>query len=100
MDIVKFEQFVKVCECKSLTKAAEELFISQPALSQAISVMEDYFSCKLFDREGKKLVLNEKGKLAYQYSLRILDNISELKGKLIEGVYKTKPLKNSVTSLK
>lgn len=82
MDIIKFEHFIKVCEAKSLTKAAEELFIMQPALSQSITYFEDFWGHKLFDRSSKRLQLNEKGRIALEYSYSIMNCIDSLRRKL------------------
>jgi DNA-binding transcriptional LysR family regulator len=47
--------FVAVCEFNSITKAAEKLYISQPAVSCTIKEFEDYYNIKLFDRISKRL---------------------------------------------
>lgn len=59
--------FSKVVEYGGVTKAAKELFISQPALSMAISSLEAEVGAPLFDRGGKKLILNQSGELLLDY---------------------------------
>ena len=54
--------FYKLCENPQVTQVAFELNISQSAVSLAIKSLENSLNEKLFDRIGKKLILNEKGK--------------------------------------
>ncbi len=55
----------------SFSRASEELFISQPAVSKHISILEDYFKVKLFVRQGSKILLTREGKLLYAYAEEI-----------------------------
>ncbi len=57
---------------KNFTKAAELLFISQPALSKQIKLLENRLELVLFDRTNKKIKLTEAGLLVLQYAERIL----------------------------
>jgi len=70
--------FITVCKEKSITKAGEKLFISQPAVSNAIKELELYYRTPLFDRISKKLYLTESGKNLYQYALHITSLFDEL----------------------
>lgn len=63
--------FVSVCKEKSITLAAKKLYISQPAVSNAIKELESYYGTPLFDRISKKLYLTESGKTVYQYAIHI-----------------------------
>ena len=56
-----YRVFYTVAKCGSLTKAAEELFISQPAVSQAIKQLEGQLGGKLFNRTHKGMELSETG---------------------------------------
>lgn len=53
--------FQLVAKRKSFTKAAEELYITQPAVSKHIKEIESYYKVKLFHRNGSKIVLTEAG---------------------------------------
>ena len=59
MDFLKLESFCKTVECGSMSKAAEALYCSQPALSKQIVALEKELGYPLFDRNGKKMTLNE-----------------------------------------
>ena len=56
-----YKVFYTVAKCGSLTKAAEELYISQPAVSQAIKQLESQLGGKLFNRTHKGMQLSETG---------------------------------------
>ena len=70
--------FVSVCKENSITLAARKLYISQPAVSNAIKELEDYYDIPLFDRISKKLYLTEAGKKIYTYALHISSLFEEL----------------------
>jgi len=59
--------FYEVAEEKNITKAAEKLFISQPAVSQAIKKLESELGGTLFLRSNKGLTLTEEGKIFLTY---------------------------------
>ena len=82
-----YRVFYTVAKCGSLTKAAEELYISQPAVSQAIKQLENQLGGKLFNRTHKGMELSETGGkqifATVEQALKLLDNAetkySELK---------------------
>ena len=53
--------FLEVCKYMNFTKAAEALHITQPAVSQHIRYIEEYYQTRLFTFQGKKPVLTEAG---------------------------------------
>ncbi|WP_312422785.1 LysR substrate-binding domain-containing protein [Epilithonimonas sp.] len=57
----------------NFTKAAEELFISQPAVSKHIHEIEQYYETKLFDRNGTKIKLTQAGLLLYKHAEKLMD---------------------------
>ena len=61
--------FLKVAELEHVSHAAAELGISQPNLSKTIRVLEQELGCKLFDRNGRGIRLNDNGKI---YPLSVL----------------------------
>ncbi|SOB98680.1 DNA-binding transcriptional LysR family regulator [Ureibacillus xyleni] len=66
MEIQQLEYFKVVAELQHMTQAAEELNISQPALSKSISNIETKIGVPLFDRQGRSIYLNRYGKLFLQ----------------------------------
>ena len=61
MKLHQLQYFQEVCTQNSITKAAESLHISQPAVSNAIKELEEEFHLKLFKRVNKKLILTKEG---------------------------------------
>ena len=73
---------LKVFECvaknHSFTKAAQELCISQPAVTKHIRVLEDEYKVKLFNRSGSKIELTKAGSLLLQHAKLILSQYNRL----------------------
>ena len=61
MDFKQLAYIIKVAECRNITKAAKELFISQPSLSQFITKAEEELGVRLFDRSMNPLSLTYAG---------------------------------------
>ena len=80
----KIETFMMVAHLKSYTKAAESLFISQPAVSQQIRQLEEEFGVKLFNYEKRKLFLTTEGKelLKFAESVKVQTKNIKIKMKL------------------
>ena len=62
-----YEFFLKVSEMGSISKAADKLYISQPALSQQLKNLEKELDASLFIRSNKGIELTEEGKIVYKY---------------------------------
>ncbi len=62
MRLRQLEFFIKIVECGSVTRAANELYVSQPNLTKAINVLEQQYDVKLFERKGRGIELTLEGK--------------------------------------
>ena len=60
--------FYTVAQCGNISAAAKKLFISQPAISKAVSKLEQSLSVKLFTRNSRGVKLTEEGALLYEYT--------------------------------
>jgi DNA-binding transcriptional LysR family regulator len=91
--------FSAVARHLSFTRAAEELCLTQPAVSMQVKQLENQLDVPLFEHLGKKIFLTEMGKEVYHYSRAILQQIDELQGVLnsLKGLGKGR-LKISVAS--
>lgn len=76
------EVFMAVAEKLSFSKAAEELFISQPAVTKHIKELETKLNAALFDRKGNKIYLTQAGKVAYQHLRKIREQYGEMEFEL------------------
>lgn len=72
MTLRHYQIFVAVCDEMNMTAAARILFISQSAVSQAISEMEIYYDVRLFERLSRKLYLTQAGEKLLSYARHII----------------------------
>lgn len=63
IELEQLKQLIAFATYGTLSKAAEELYISQPALSHSIQKLEKTLGVELFDRKKNKMELNQNGKL-------------------------------------
>ncbi|SHI77314.1 DNA-binding transcriptional regulator, LysR family [Mesonia phycicola] len=69
----RLQVFKKVADKLNFTKASEELFISQPAVSKHIRELETKYNVQLFERQGNKIKLTQEGKVLLNYANQLLD---------------------------
>lgn len=74
----RLKVFYTVANRLSFTKAAAELFITQPAISKHIQELEEYYKIKLFDRSGSKISLTTAGKVLLQHTKSIFEVYREI----------------------
>ena len=74
MEIQQLRYFLTICRLQSFSKAAEYCFISSQGISMAIRRLEEYLSCRLFERSSKGIALTEHAR----YLLPIASKIVEL----------------------
>lgn len=78
MELLQLQYFITLAECQHMTRAANSLMVSQPSLSNTLSRIEKELDVKLFDRQGRNIVLNDYGKVVLKHAKNIfreLDNI-------------------------
>ncbi|MGI6006658.1 MAG: LysR family transcriptional regulator [Ruminococcus sp.] len=76
MDIRQLQYFQVCARQKSLTRAAEILYTTQPHVSMVIRSLEQELGVKLFLRRSKGVELTEEGKEIYEYAVNILKNVN------------------------
>lgn len=74
----QLEVFVAIGRQESVSRAAEGLSLTQSATSMALGELERQFDTKLFDRYGKRLQLNERGRQILPYAIELLDRAAQL----------------------
>ena len=77
MTIRHLKVFIKVCEFGSISKAANELCIAQPSVSQTIKELEKYYDVILFDRVNKKLKLTKEGETLLAKAKEVVTEFDE-----------------------
>lgn len=78
MSDFRLKVFQSVAKNLSFTKASQELFVSQPAITKHIQELESTYQARLFDRQGSKISLTEAGKLLLEHCGRILEDYKRL----------------------
>lgn len=82
MEIFQLIQFQAVAELEHMTRAAERLSLAQPALSRTIQNLERELGAPLFDRSGRRMQLNENGRILLRYARQILASIQDAKNEI------------------
>ncbi|RRJ83071.1 LysR family transcriptional regulator [Aestuariirhabdus litorea] len=80
----QLEVFLAAAHTENITRAAERLSMSQSAASSALRELEQQFDIQLFDRVGKRLQLNELGRLLRPQAEALLEQASELEQALAQ----------------
>lgn len=82
MEISELLTFIKVAETASFSDAAEQLFVTQPAVSKRIAALESSLELKLFDRIGRQIQLTEAGHQLLPKAKQITAEIKDIKRSL------------------
>ena len=82
IELEQLKQLIAFATYGTLSKAAEKLYISQPALSRSIQKLEKTLGVELFDRKKNKMELNQNGKTVIQYAEKILNLVDEMEEKV------------------
>ncbi len=96
MDIHQLRIFASVYRNRSFSKASEQLYISQPTISEHIKNLEKGLGCTLFDRLGRKIEPTGEADLIYPKALQLIEDLEkindlvvksarQIKGKLLIG---------------
>ena len=78
MSDFRLKVFACVAKNLSFTKASQELFISQPAVSKHIRELENQYQARLFERQGNRVLLTEAGRLLWKHCERIEEDYKRL----------------------
>lgn len=78
IELNQLEQLICIAKNKTISKAAQELLISQPALSRSMQRLESDLGVELFDHYKNKIVLNKNGELAVKHAQKIIKSIQTM----------------------
>lgn len=78
--------FYTVANEGNISKAAKELYISQPAISKSIQKLEESLNCKLFSRSSRGVILTEEGNLLYGHVKEAFETLSLGENKLKRSI--------------
>lgn len=89
MTIRHLKIFKTVADLGGMSKAAKELHITQPSISQAIAELEKYYGVKLFERLSQKIYLTKEGELMLSFSRHILDSFEQMEAAMNQAAEKS-----------
>jgi DNA-binding transcriptional LysR family regulator len=78
MNLNQLWVFYNVAKCKSFSKAAEQLFLTQPAISTQVKRFEVFYNVKLFERFARTIQLTDQGRALYAHATKIFDLVQEV----------------------
>lgn len=81
-DIYQLEHLISIAEHGTLSKAAEELHLSQSALSRSMQKLESDLQVTLFERTKNKVELNQNGKLAVECARKVIAQMQDMTEKI------------------
>lgn len=84
MDLDQLRYFLRVAERQNFTRAAEDLGISQPALSRAIQKLEEELGQPMFERKSRSVVLTDAGKLLQSRARQVLTIIEDTQAEITD----------------
>jgi DNA-binding transcriptional LysR family regulator len=90
MTIRNLEIFEEVCRCMNMSKAAQNLCVSQSSVSQAVASLEKEYNTILFERLNHTLYLTDSGKELLFLSHQVLKTIDQLENRMKDSAYKKK----------
>lgn len=80
----RINTFIDLCKTMSYTKTAENLFITQPAVTHHIKFLEEFYNCCLFNYSNRTLTLTESGKCLYKHLLTMNSDQLKIKKEISE----------------
>lgn len=83
MNLQNLRVFLKVAEFEHITRASEELGLSQPAVTKTISSLEHEVQLKLVERQGRRIVLTHAGRVLQEYAHKIFALEREMEEALV-----------------
>ena len=92
MSDFRLRVFSSVAKNLSFTKASQELFISQPAITKHIQELETMYQTRLFERMGNKILLTDAGRLLLEHCEKILEDYGRLEYENVTSSNVTSPL--------
>ena len=79
MELEQLQQLVTIAKARTISAAAEELHMSQPALSRSVRRLEADLGCELFDRGRNSARLNDAGRLAVEHAGSVLAEVQRMR---------------------
>ncbi len=96
MNLLHFKYAVEIAKTKSISKAAENLYMGQPNLSRAIKELEEHLGITIFRRTSRGITVTAEGEEFLQYASRIIAQVEQVEDIYINGKLKKNQFSASV----
>lgn len=90
MNLKHLSYFVDISKRESFTKAADDIYVSQSALSKSVKSLEQELNVTLIDRTSKSFNLTEEGRILYVEGEKLLQYIDEIQDEIIEKIHRSR----------
>lgn len=92
-DFTKLQTFIVVVQEKSFSKASAKLGISQPAVTQQIKFIEEYYNTKIIIRKKNKIRLTQEGEILLLIAQEILKNLHKYQHQIMQIIHYDEPIR-------
>ena len=96
MNILHLKYATEIAKTKSISKAAENLYMGQPNLSRAIKELEEHIGITIFKRTSKGITVTDDGEEFLRYARRIIAQVEQVEDIYINGKRKVQQFSASV----
>ena len=96
MKIIQLQYFVETVKTNNISKAAKNMYVSQPAVTAAIRELEKEFNTSLFIRYNNQITLTDEGHYLYKLALELLENFEKVRSDMFSYVKQFEILKIAV----
>lgn len=86
MEITQLKYFKAVAKTGKIVTAADNLYVTPPAISTSLSQLERELGAQLFNRKGNRLILNKQGEIFLDYVDAILDSINDARSEIQDSL--------------
>lgn len=92
MTLQQLKYVITIAKYNSMNKAAKELFVSQPNMSETVKALEEELGIKIFNRSNRGIIVTPEGEEFLSYARQVIDQYSLLELRYVDKKFK----KNSV----
>ncbi len=82
MTLHQLKIWTTIARCLSITRAADELHVRQPSVTQQIKILEKEFGLKLYNVNSRGIEVSQAGRVVLKYAKRILSQVDSLEKEL------------------
>ena len=90
MTLQQLKYVITIAKYNSMNKAAKELFVSQPNMSETVKALEEELGIKIFNRSNRGIIVTPEGEEFLSYARQVIDQYSLLELRYVDKKFKKK----------